>query len=109
MQEGKAPIDEGNWGSFSINDVSAILPQYFTGGPADQTRDPEVKRLVEAGGSTTDPDQRRKNYSEAIQLITANAYWVPMFTQTITYGMSKQLNFKPFPDELPRFYLSSWK
>jgi peptide/nickel transport system substrate-binding protein len=32
-----------------------------------------------------------------------------MFTQTITYGLSKQLNFKPFPDELPRFYLASWK
>ena len=109
VQEGKAPIDEGNWGSYSINDVSAILPQYFTFGPADQTRDPEVKRLVEAGGSTTDTDQRRKYYSEAIQLITSKAYWVPMFTQTITYGLSKQLNFKPFPDELPRFYLSSWK
>jgi peptide/nickel transport system substrate-binding protein len=109
VQEGKAPIDEGNWGSFSINDVSAILPQYFTFGPSDQTRDPEVKRLVEAGGSITDPDQRRKYYSQAIQLITSKAYWVPMFTHTITYGLSKQLNFKPFPDELPRFYLSSWK
>jgi peptide/nickel transport system substrate-binding protein len=109
VQQGKAPIDEGNWGSYSINDVSAILPQYFTGGPSDQTRDPEVKRLVEAGGSTTDPDQRRKNYSEAIALITSHAYWVPMFTQTITYGLSKQLNFKPFPDELPRFYLATWK
>ena len=64
---------------------------------------------MEAGGSTTDPDQRRKNYSEAIALITSHAYWVPMFTQTITYGVSKQLNFKPFADELPRFYLSSWK
>ena len=109
VQQGKAPIDEGNWGSYSINDVSAILPQYFTGGPSDQTRDPEIKRLVEAGGSTTDPDQRRKNYSAAIALITSHAYWVPMFTQTITYGVSKQLNFKPFADELPRFYLSSWK
>ena len=109
VQEAKAPIDEGNWGSYSINDLSAILPQYFTGGPADQTRDPDLKRLVEAGGSTTDPDQRRKNYSEAIRLITSRAYWIPMFTHTITYGVSKQLNFKPFPDELPRFYLATWK
>ncbi len=109
VQEGKAPIDEGNWGSYSINDVSAILPQYFTGGPADQTRDPEIKRLVVAGGSTTDPDERRQNYSEAIRLITAHAYWVPMVTHSITYGLSKELNFKPFPDELLRFYLASWK
>jgi peptide/nickel transport system substrate-binding protein len=107
--EGKAPMDEANWGSYSINDVSAVLPFYFTGSPADYSRDPEVKQLVEAGGSTTDPDQRRKNYSEAIRLITQHAYWLPMFTQTITYGLSRQLNFKPYPDELPRFYLASWK
>ena len=68
-----------------------------------------MKRLVEAGGSTTDPDQRRKNYSDAIKLITSHAYWIPMFTHTLTYGLSRQLNFKPFPDELPRFYLASWK
>jgi peptide/nickel transport system substrate-binding protein len=108
-QEGKTPMDEGNWGSYSINDVSAILPFYFTGSASDYSRDPEVKRLVEAGGGTTDPDQRRKNYSEAIRLITQHAYWMPLFTQTITYGLSRQLNFKPYPDEVPRFYLASWK
>jgi peptide/nickel transport system substrate-binding protein len=32
-----------------------------------------------------------------------------MFNGVVTYGMTKQLNFKPWPDELPRFYLSSWK
>ena len=32
-----------------------------------------------------------------------------MFTYVKTYGFSRQLNFKPFPDELPRFFLSSWK
>ena len=37
------------------------------------------------------------------------AQWMPMFTYTVTYGFSKQLNFKPYPDELPRFFLSSWK
>jgi peptide/nickel transport system substrate-binding protein len=34
---------------------------------------------------------------------------LPMFNGVVTYGMTKQLNFKPWPDELPRFYLSSWK
>jgi hypothetical protein len=27
----------------------------------------------------------------------------------VTYGYSRQLNFKAYPDELPRFFLSSWK
>jgi len=107
--EGKDPMESGDWGSYSINDVSAILPQYFTGGSADYARDPEVKALVESGGTTTDPDQRRKNYTQAIKLITERALWMPLFTHTITYGLSRQLNFKPYPDELPRFYLATWK
>jgi peptide/nickel transport system substrate-binding protein len=32
-----------------------------------------------------------------------------MFTSTVTYAFRKELNFKPWPDELPRYYLSSWK
>jgi peptide/nickel transport system substrate-binding protein len=106
---GQNPMEAGDWGSYSINDVSAILPQYFGGGGNDYTRDPEIEALVKQGGSTTGPDQRRKAYSAAIKLITERAYWIPMYTYTITYGLSRQLNFKPYPDELPRFYLSSWK
>ena len=106
---GQNPLEAGDWGSYSINDVSAIMPQYFGGGGNDYTRDPEIAELVKTGGSTTDPDKRRKAYSAAIKLITERANWLPMYTYTITYGLSRQLNFKPYPDELPRFYLSSWK
>ena len=109
VMEGKTPLDAGSWGSYSINDVSAILPYFFGGGANDYARDPEIEKLVIAGGAVTDPDQRRKNYGEAIKLITQRADWVPMFTYVKTYGFSRQLNFKPYPDELPRFYLSSWK
>jgi peptide/nickel transport system substrate-binding protein len=106
---GQNPLEMGSWGSYSVNDVSAILPNYFTFTGNDYTRDPELKKLVEAGSATVDPDQRRKAYSAAIKRITEHAFWMPMFTYTVTYGFSKQLNFKPYPDELPRFFLSSWK
>ncbi|MEJ0016121.1 MAG: ABC transporter substrate-binding protein [Acetobacteraceae bacterium] len=106
---GQNPMSLGSWGSYSVNDVSAILPNYFNFTGNDYTRDPEIKKLVEAGSATVDPDQRRKAYSDAIKLITEKASWIPVFTHTVTYGYSKQLNFKPYPDELPRFYLSSWK
>ncbi len=107
--EGQNPLDFGSWGSYSINDVSAILPYFFTFGPADYARDPELKRLVEAGGASTNPDERRKYYGQAIRLATEQAYWLPMFTFLTNYGISRQLNFKPSADEIPRFYLSSWK
>jgi peptide/nickel transport system substrate-binding protein len=106
---GQNPMEAGDWGSYSINDVSAILPQYFGGGASDYARDPEIEALVKQGGSTTDPDQRRKAYSAAIKLITERANWIPLYTYTVTYGVSRQLNFKPYPDELPRFFLSTWK
>jgi peptide/nickel transport system substrate-binding protein len=106
---GQNPIELGSWGSYSVNDVSAILPNFFTFTGFDYTRDPEIKRLVEAGGATIDPDQRRKAYIQAIRLITAKASWVPIFTHTVTYAYSKDLNFRPTPDELPRFFLASWK
>ena len=106
---GQNPLEAGDWGSYSINDVSAILPQYFDGSAHDYARDPELIALIKQGSATTDPDQRRKAYSAAIKMITERAYWMPMYTYTITYGLSRQLNFKPYPDELPRFYLSSWK
>jgi peptide/nickel transport system substrate-binding protein len=108
-EEGESPMSMGSWGSYSINDVSAFLPYFFTGGPNDYTRVPEIEALVREGGSITDLDQRRKAYSQAIKLITTPAHFLPLFTYVKTYGFSRELAFRPSPDELPRFYLSSWK
>ena len=107
--EGKNPLEMGSWGSYSINDASAYMPYFFTGGGQDYTRDAEVKRLVEEGSATVDPDKRRAAYSAAIKRITEQATYMPMFTYVTTYAITKQLNFKTFRDELPRFYLASWK
>jgi peptide/nickel transport system substrate-binding protein len=106
---GQNPLDLGSWGSYSINDVSAFLPVFFGGGGQDYARDPEVERLVRQGGATTNPDQRRAAYTAAIQRITDQAYVMPLFTYVITYAMTKEVNFKPYADELPRFYLTSWR
>ncbi len=108
-QEGLNPLDAGDWGSYSINDVSAILPYFFAGSPSNYPRDPDVEALVVAGGSINDPDQRRKAYSEAIRLVTERALWLPLYTYAITYGFSRELNFRPLQDEIPRFYLATWR
>jgi len=98
----------GSWGSYSINDVSAIMPNFFDGGADDYARDPDVQKWLAEGGSSNDADERRKAYASAIQRITERAYWLPLHTYVTTYGYSKQLDFKPYPDELPRFYLAKW-
>jgi peptide/nickel transport system substrate-binding protein len=108
VMAGQTPMNAGSWGSYSINDVSAILPFYFTGGPTDYARDPELEKLVKEGGSVNDPQQRLKLYGEAIHRITEEAYWLPLFTFVTYYAFDKALKFQAFPDELPRFYLASW-
>jgi peptide/nickel transport system substrate-binding protein len=108
-EAGMSPLNMGSWGSYSINDVSAFMPYFFTGGPDDYTMDPAIAALVREGGSVNDIDQRRRAYSQAIKLITTQANFLPLFTYVKTYGFSRSLSFKPSPDELPRFYLSSWK
>jgi len=99
----------GSWGSYSINDVSAILPNFFDGGADDYARDPDVIKWLAEGGSSNDPEVRKKAYSAAIQRITERAYWQPLHTYVTTYGFSKQLDFTPYADELPRFFLAKWK
>ena len=105
---GRTALYFGSWGSYSINDVSAILPNYFTVGNDDYARDPEVKRLIDEGGATTDQEKRHQAYAEAIKRDTEQAYWLPMFTYTTSYAFSKSLEFTPYSDELPRFYLCKW-
>jgi peptide/nickel transport system substrate-binding protein len=107
--EGKAPLYANAWGSYSINDVSAGLPYFFSGDAVDYTRDAEVTRLVRQGSSVTDPEERRREYSAAIRRITEQAYFLPLWTYSTTYAFSRQLDFRPWADELPRFYLSRWK
>jgi peptide/nickel transport system substrate-binding protein len=106
---GENPLYHGSWGSYSINDVSAIFPVMYGGGNDDYARDPELTKLVEAGGATADAATRKKAYSAAIKLMTEKAYWLPLFTYVNTYAFAKQLDFKTFPDELPRFYFAKWK
>ena len=60
----------GSWGSYSINDVSAILPNFFDGGADDYARDPDVQKWLIEAGSSNDAEVRKKAYSAAIQRIS---------------------------------------
>ena len=108
VMAGETPANMGTWGSYSINDVSAILPYFFGGGPSDYARDKQVTEDVKQGGLVIDQADRKKHYNAAIRRITEQAYWLPMYTSVTQYAFAKNLKFTPFPDELPRFYLCSW-
>jgi peptide/nickel transport system substrate-binding protein len=106
---GKAPLYSGSWGSNSINDISAFMPNWLSEGLDDYARDADVHKLLKQAGATVDPDLRRKAYSEAIRLATERVDFIPLFSDVRYVAFSKQLNFQGFPDDVPRFYLSTWK
>ena len=108
-ESGKAPLYAGSWGSNSINDTSAFMPYFLGGGLDDYARDADVQKLLAQAGSNDDPAARRKMYSDAIYLATERADFIPLFSDVRYVAFSKQLNFQGFPDDVPRFYLSSWK
>ena len=108
-QAGEAPLYCGAWGSNSINDVSAFMPYFLGGGLEDYARDPDVQDLLKKAGATIDPEVRRQAYGEAIRLATERVDFVPLFSAVRYVAFSKQLTFQGFRDDLPRFYLSSWK
>lgn len=109
-QKGEAPLYMGSWGSYSINDVSAILPVMFGAGALDNySKDPELEKLIAEGGATSNTEVRKKAYSAAVKIATEKAYWLPINTYVNTYAFAKGLEFKTFPDELPRFYFAKWK
>ncbi len=108
IQKGEVPMYMSSWGSYSINDVSAIMPYFFWNNVDDLARDEEVTATLREGGSVSDPEARKKAYAKAINLITDRAYWLPIGTYVTVYGLNKQLDFKAYPDEMPRFFWAKW-
>lgn len=107
--EGTTPMFLMDWGSYSMNDMSAITSHFFKKGPDDFARDDDVARWLEAGDTNSDPAVRKANYAKAIKRITGQVYWLPMFNHVRNYGYRKELNFIPYQDEIPRFWQYGWK
>jgi len=65
--------------------------------------------LLQIADTSNDREVRKENYSQALKKIADQAYWMPMYNFNINYGLSKDLNFTPHPDEYARWWLSDWK
>lgn len=109
VSEGKIAMNFMGWGSNSINDVSAILPNFFNLGSNDYARDEHVAGLIKTAGTTTNPAARNALYQQALQKIATEVYVLPMFSYSVNYAMASDLDFAPSADEIPRLYLAKWK
>lgn len=102
------PVSFQTWGSYSINDTSAITSQFFKFGDLDDARDPEVRDWLDVADSSTDPAKRKEFYSKALKRIADEAYWVPMFSYNTNYVFGKEVSYTPTPDEVLRFTTMTW-
>jgi peptide/nickel transport system substrate-binding protein len=109
MRGRKSPLTHQTWGSFSINDVSAMIPVFFKFTADDVNRDAQVRDLLERGDSSVDAQVRREAYGKALALIQERAYTVPLNSLPIYYAAAKDLAFTAYPDEILRFWEMSWK
>lgn len=107
MKEG-SPVSFQTWGSYSINDTSAITSQFFKFGSLDDSRDEEVKEWLDIADSSTDPETRKEYYSKALKKIADQAYWVPMFSYNTNYVFNNDVTYTPTPDEVLRFTTMRW-
>ena len=108
-QTGVTPISFGDWGSYSINDASAILGNFFRGSADDFTGDKELQEWVKEGDTSADKDNRLAAYKNAITRIMDRMYALPINSYSIYYAYTSDLNFRSYRDEIPRYYLYSWK
>lgn len=109
VHEGNTPVHHMTWGSGSIPDVAAITSHFFSNGPDDPAKDPRTKAALERGDTTVDPETRATAYAEVLGIVSEELYWLPMFTYAKYYAFSKDLDFTPTSDEIPRFYEAKWK
>ncbi|GAA6177009.1 ABC transporter substrate-binding protein [Sulfitobacter pacificus] len=102
------PVSFQTWGSYSINDTSAITSQFFKFGDLDDSRDAEVRDWLDIADSSTDGEKRKEYYSKALKKIADEAYWVPMFSYNTNYVFGNEVSYTPTPDEVLRFTTMTW-
>jgi peptide/nickel transport system substrate-binding protein len=108
-QGNKVPLAFWTWGSFSVNDISAITGHWFKFSIDDFAQDPELRDWLETGDTSIDPALRKAAYKKALRRISEQAYALPMFTWVSNTAYSKDLDYKAYPDEVPRYFLTKWK
>jgi peptide/nickel transport system substrate-binding protein len=109
VRANKGALVHQTWGSNLVNDVSAATPVYYGFGSDDITRNAQVRDLLNKGDHTIDPKARNEVYKKALVTISENAYSVPLWSLPVYYVASKEVVFKPYSDELVRFWEMSWK
>jgi peptide/nickel transport system substrate-binding protein len=106
--KGEVPLAFLTWGSYSVNDASAMVSQFFKKGSLDDAQDDQTAEWLAVADSSTDDATRIEYYKKALQRIADQAYWAPMFSYNTNYVMTKEVEYTPTADEVLRFTDVTW-
>jgi len=95
------------WGGATVDAEGTFGPLLKSGNPLSYFSHDEVDRLIEAGATTVDPDERLEIYSELHELLREEAPWVYLHQQEDIYGLSDRLDWEPRADERLWMYPAS--
>ena len=100
----------GTWGSGSTADAAAIASVHWAlDNDRNLSEDPDVAKHIIGGESSIDAETREAAYNQGFKLIADRALWVPLYAFTLNYVISKELDFQPPKDGLPRLFQAKWK
>ena len=100
----------GSWESGSIADTAAIAEVHWSATTdRNMSGDKRVTEAMIGAQQTADPKKRAALYEKGLKIIAEEAYWVPLYSFSLNYLVSNDLDFKPPKDGLPRLYLAKWK
>ena len=71
--------------------------------------DKEVISLLDKGDTSTDPSVRKESYKKALSRIADQVFLFPLWSYNTNYAFSKDVDFDPTADEIPRFFTAKWK
>lgn len=107
--KGQSQMSVLGWGGGGIYDVASALPVFFDMGNADYARDQEVADWVKLASSTSDQARRAQVYRQALTRIAERTYTVPLYTNTVNYVMSSEVDYAPTRVDVPVLSQIGWK
>ena len=105
---GKIRAYIGSWANGGTADTAMIARVHFGDTDRNLSRNPTVMQRVADAERTNDSARRADVYHQALQSIADQAYWIPLYTYSVNYLMSPDLDFPIPPDGLPRLYEAHW-
>jgi len=109
QRNGTSGITYASWGSYSVNDVSAILPVYFGMEGDDTARRPEIAEAVLRAGRTMERAARQRDYATALRLIGEQALIYPMFSVGRNFPATRELDLGAQDSDRLRFWDMRWR